>query len=250
MPRILIGALSAWKYADRRERCLKTWIADAESSGVQVYFLLTRPELSRPEVIGPHQLAVPGREGYNHLTQATRAFCQWAVGSEAGEKARNGEREPPESSLSPFHPFSPSPPQWDYLFKCDDDTFVSIPRLLSYDFQGRDYLGAEWRPGVGYGSGGAGYFLSRRAAEIVAERLTATSGSEDLEVGRVLRQAGVKFSIEPRFVPWGTLNHRPKKGNDLITVHACAAAFSPAHAETGLIASQPQPMVSTAVHDL
>jgi hypothetical protein len=121
------------------------------------------------------------------------------------------------------------------LLKCDDDTYVSIPRLLAYDQQGRDYIGAEWKPGVGYGSGGAGYFLSRRAAEVVAQGLTQATGAEDLLVGQVLRSAGIEMSIEPRLVPFGSMEHRPRRDNDLITLHGVEAdAFLAAHAETGL----------------
>jgi hypothetical protein len=42
-------------------------------------------------------------------------------------------------------------------------------------------------------------------------------------VGQVLRQAGIRLSIEPRFVPWGTMERRPRPDNDLITTHKVAA---------------------------
>ena len=68
-------------------------------------------------------------------------------------------------------------------------TLTSASRgCCSYDLAGRDYVGAEWRPGVGYGSGGAGYFLAGPAAAIVAERLTHTTGVEDLLVGKSARR--------------------------------------------------------------
>ena len=65
-------------------------------------------------------------------------------------------------------------------------TYVSIPRLKAYDLArpgvpgAPDYVGTEWKPGVGYASGGAGYFLSRKAATIVAETLAITHWAEDL----------------------------------------------------------------------
>ncbi len=209
MPRILIGALSGWKYQQRRQRCLSTWMADADRAGVQSVFLLGCPAAVVPERIGAHALACPCPDDYTSLPQRTLWFCRWAL---------NGD--------------------WDYLFKCDDDTYISIPRLCGYDPSGRDYVGAEWRPGVGYGSGGAGYFLSRRAAQIVAQRLSPhKTGAEDLLVGQVLRAAGMAISIEPRLVPFGSPVHRPKKANDLITLHGVEAdAFLAAHAETGLAA--------------
>ena len=70
----------------------------------------------------------------------------------------------------------------------------------------------EWRPGVGYASGGAGYFLSRKAAAIVAERLASyPTGAEDLLVGRVLKDAGIELSIDPRFVPFGSPDAAPAR---------------------------------------
>jgi hypothetical protein len=214
MPRILIGALSGWKYLERRQRCLSTWMADGEALDVRSVFLLGCPTIERPEQIGPHALALPCPDDYPSLPQRTNSFCRWAC----------------------------EQPGWDYLFKCDDDTYISMPRLTAYDPADpatgcpRDYIGAEWQPGVGYGSGGAGYLLSLRAAAIVAERLHATpTGAEDLLVGRLLAAAGIPLSIERRLVPFGSMDRRPRRENDLITLHGVEAdAFLASHAETGL----------------
>ena len=158
--------------------------------GMDAVFLLGVPNLPAPERWGD-VLLLPCPDAYDNLPQRTRWFCRWAL----------------------------EQPGWDYLFKCDDDTFVAANRLTGYDAAGRDYIGAEWRTGVGYGSGGGGYLLSRKAAEIVAEKLAQPVGAEDLLVGQVLREAGIPLSIEPRFVPFGDMIRRPAFGNDLITVH-------------------------------
>jgi hypothetical protein len=229
MSRILIGALSGWKYFDRRLRCLATWMADADEMDVESFFLLGCPTADQPEPIGRHALALPCPDDYASLPQRTLWFCRWALSQRSEVRNQRSDIRPPTSDLRLL--------DWDYLFKCDDDTYVSIPRLSAYDLAGRDYVGAEWRPGVDYGSGGAGYFLSRRAATIVQERLTTAAGAEDVEVGKVLRAAGIHLSIEPRLIPFGSVDRRPKTANDLITVHACADAFSAAHAETGLHAT-------------
>jgi hypothetical protein len=87
---------------------------------------------------------------------------------------------------------------------------------------------------VGYGSGGAGYFLSRKAAGLVARELEQATGAEDLLVGEVLRAAGIRLSIDPRFVPFGSAEKRPRRDNDLITLHGVDAdLFLASHAETG-----------------
>jgi len=184
---------------------------DGDDRDIQSLFLLGCPTAKEPEQMGLHTLALPCQDDYRHLPHKTRLFAQWAL-----------QRK-----------------DWDYLFKCDDDTYISMPRFLDYDPAGRDYIGAEWRPGAGYGSGGAGYFLSRLAAGYVAEFGGSYSldsyppGAEDMIVGALLRANGVEFSIEPRLIPFATLDLRPKKNNDLITSHACTEAFMASHEETG-----------------
>ncbi len=219
--RIIIGALTAWKYPDRRDRCERTWVPDAERLGLDVVFLAGVPDIERPQRYG-RMLCLPCPGDYPSLPQRTRWFCRWALSVDG----------------------------WEYLFKCDDDTYVVAARLAAYDTmlevrcdssgtswperRPRDYIGAEWKPGVAYGSGGGGYLLSRRAATIAAEKLTHETGAEDALVGQVLREAGIRLSIEPRFVPFGSMAHRPKPDNDLITVHGVnEEPFLASHREVG-----------------
>jgi hypothetical protein len=220
--RIMIGALSCWKYQERRERCVQTWMQEGEklngtSPGesprhhtiVRSVFLIGVPELAAPELAGRY-LLLPGPSDYRSLPQRTRAFCQWAITRD----------------------------DWDYLFKCDDDTYVSIPRLIRYPLTA-DYIGAEWAPGVRYASGGAGYFLSRKAAEVVAGHLTQKEGPEDVYVRDALASQGIPFTQDQRFVALGNEELRPRAGNDLITLHAVptvpADLFYKSHREcTGL----------------
>src|SRR6476469_10032116 len=201
--RIMIGALSCWQYQERRERCARTWMREADTLNgtspgelpeplhtiVRSVFLIGSPGLDMPALAG-RNLLLPGPSDYRSLPQRTRAFCQWAI-------ARD---------------------DWDYLFKCDDDTYVAISRLIRYPLAA-DYIGAEWTPGVRYASGGAGYFLSRRAAEVVAEHLTQMEGPEDVYVRDALASQGIPFTQDQRFVALGNEELRPRAGNDLITLH-------------------------------
>ena len=203
--RIMIGALSGWQYADRRSRCLATWFPDARTLGLDAVFLMGIEALTAAERHAD-LLLLPCPDPYIALPQRTRCFCQWAL-------TNNG---------------------WDYLFKCDDDTYVAAQRLAAYEPLGRDYIGAEWTPGVAYGSGGGGYLLSRRAAAIVAEKLTHEQGAEDLLVGEVLRAAGVKLSIEPRFTPFANEARRPRSDNAIITAHGITGdLFRQCHFDVG-----------------
>jgi hypothetical protein len=204
--RIIIGALSARQYPERRRRCRETWFDDAALfPELEPLFLIgAEGEVRQPTLIDD-LLLLPCPNDYQSLPQRTRWFCQWAI------EARD----------------------FDYLFKCDDDTFLCIERLLAFDTWGRDYIGAEWRPGVDYASGGAGYLLSRRAAEIVAKKLDASTGAEDKLVGDVLRAAGIGLAIDNRFVPYGNATLRPTRGNDLITAHAMSGDLArQSHRET------------------
>lgn len=230
MSRILIGALSGWQkdgdastrevYRERRRRCFETWFQDCPGAGCDAVFLLgwdpqdapaTWPrEPMRDEAV----LLLPCKNEYAHLPARTREFCRWALGNSG---------------------------QWDYLFKCDDDTYVAPKRLASLVHvlrskpQAPDYVGcpmaptwpnlAAWRARghKPYASGGAGYLLSRRAAEIVARDLPQTDevrGAEDLAVGRVLDRAGIELVECREFVPYGRPGLVPAPDNSLITAHA------------------------------
>jgi hypothetical protein len=204
--KIVIGALSGLQHDARRRRCRETWLADSRRLGVNAVFLIGAKEYtSSPFCLGD-LLLLPCPNDYPSLPQRTRWFCRWALEQN----------------------------EWDYLFKCDDDTYVSIERLKEYDFNGRDYIGGEWTAGVGYASGGAGYFLSRRAAGIVAETLTAELGDEDVLVGRAMEAAGIKFYSDDRFVGYGNYDKRPRACNSTITTHSISAdIFYQSHREAG-----------------
>ena len=226
MSRILIGALSGWKYHERRRRCLATWMADADAAGIEAVFLLGCPTAAQPEQIGPHALACPART-------IIRVFRSEPCGSAAGHWKQGAGCKEQGADFSP-RPYSTSALGWDYLFKCDDDTYVSIPRLLAYDLAAAITWAPNGSRAWATAAAGPDISLSRRAAELVAERLTQATGAEDLLVGQVLRAAGIALSIEPRLVPFGSMEHRPRRDNDLITLHGAEAdAFLAAHAETG-----------------
>jgi hypothetical protein len=225
--RIMIGALSCWKYKERRDRCEQTWMREGDTLNgtspgeppqylhtiehtiTRSVFLIGSPGLEEPALTGRY-LLLPGPSDYRSLPQRTRAFCQWAIAHD----------------------------DWDYLFKCDDDTYVAMSRLLRYPLTA-DYIGAEWTPGVGYASGGAGYFLSRKAVEVVAEHLTRKEGPEDVYVRDALASQGIPFTQDQRFVALGNEELRPRADNDLITLHCVpsvpADLFYKSHQEcTGL----------------
>lgn len=94
--------------------------------------------------------------------------------------------------------------RYDHIFLCDNDTFVKPVELMqsgfiNYDYSGyfcggqgevhtrfdyKDHMG-EYPQSYPWCSGGIGYFLSQKAADIVA-RTSPTVWAEDMYVGQVL----------------------------------------------------------------
>lgn len=191
-PSILICCLSGWQMWKRRQRCLNGWMGNVPGfRKLDAVFCMGVPNLVKPERQGC-MLFLPCPNAYQHLPQRTRFLCEWAL-----------QRD-----------------DWEWLFKTDDDCRLNLSRLVNYPFPpGADYIGAEWRPGVGYGSGN-GYFLSRRAATIIAEHLCDLrheAGAEDLLVGQILRKAGIPLVVDnERFHVLAGLDERPGPDNNWV----------------------------------
>ena len=127
-----------------------------------------------------NELDVP--DDYAHLPQKTKAICQWAV--------TRGHL-------------------WAFL--CDTDTYVHVPRLLALPLT--DYMGYHLE-GKDYASGGAGYVLSRKAMDIVANSSTDGFANEDEFVGKTLL-GRVRLCHEPRL----SLYDDVLPGNHIISRH-------------------------------
>jgi hypothetical protein len=202
MVRYLIGASTGWKTPTRRNDCLRTWIADCDLLCIPSVLLFGAEKLSTPELHG-HALLLPCPDSYETLPQRTRWFCRWAL-----------ERN-----------------DWDYLFKCDDDTYIAAIRLMEYYPKG-EYVGSDFGS---FCSGGAGYLLSRRCVQIIAEHMTITHGAEDVMVGGLLRASRVPLTNDERFVAYGKENERPTAYNNIITAHHITSEmFNKIHAEVGI----------------
>jgi hypothetical protein len=194
MKGILIGCKSAWQMPDRRKRVLGTLMADVarhrvmgKSPQCDAVLLLGTLQAARIERYG-YFLILPCPNSYQHMVQKLRLFCQWALEHD----------------------------WWDYVMTIDDDTRLDLDRLLGYDPHHADYIGAEWKPGVGYASGN-GYLLSRRAAAVIAERMTEWEGCYDALVGHHLSAAGIPLTVEnDRFRILAEPGEAPGPDNDWI----------------------------------
>lgn len=106
------------------------------------------------------------RDEYEYLPAKTQAICKWAL--------KRGHLN---------------------VFFCDTDTYVYLPRLKPSE---HDYVGYRLEGKV-YASGGAGYWLSRKAMELVLTANPAKFKNEDEMVGTVLALHSVPVHHDPRY---------------------------------------------------
>ena len=103
---------------------------------------------------------------------------------------------------------------WDFLYKCDDDTFLNfenLKKLLKNQDPTKDlYMGERIYLGkrevVEYAQGGAGYVLSRSAVEKclpylreIAPNRRLNFDAEDYSIGKSLSLGGVELEHSPLF---------------------------------------------------
>lgn len=111
---------------------------------------------------------------------------------------------------------------FDYIFKCDDDTFLAIDRLLDILDDEYDLVGDEStkKPGRMAPSGGAGYFLSRPLVKALLKSEVPSEGYEDLIFGNLARSLGFKCKSEPRLCMHA--GKPPLPENNQVSSHWCS----------------------------
>jgi hypothetical protein len=103
----------------------------------------------------PDEVILPCPDDYAHLAQKSILICKYA--KDHG---------------------------YDLLFKCDDDTGVYVERVLHEALWGQwDYAGYTNGRTC---TGGTGYWLSKRAIEIIAESASPNHWAEDVTIGKTL----------------------------------------------------------------
>jgi len=101
---------------------------------------------------------------------------------------------------------------WDFLFKCDDDTYLNFDKLVEslkdHDANDDLYLGMKIVNPFAYAQGGAGYVLTRTAVKKCIESFkhfykdinlnnrlkSKTLHSEDYSVGLALKEQGINLT--------------------------------------------------------
>lgn len=188
--KVLVGICSCNNAANRRKACRETWLSHPVP-GIECRFFLGRrtPMADEPDVT-----ALWVDDGYGHLPAKGLAFYQYA--------------------LEHY--------DFDWLFKCDDDTYLALERLESLCDDRYDLVGDMSLANRGFPSGGAGYLMSRGLVEkIVAHggQVPAT-GAEDVLFGQLSRELGARVHATPRLF----LSHSPAphRLNDQVSAHWCS----------------------------
>jgi hypothetical protein len=189
--KVILGVLSCHKHATRRDACRETWANVKQRDDVDLVFILGNGTGQWPVRDGC-LLHCPCPDDYDSLSLKTRWLCLWAIANYT----------------------------FDYLFKCDDDTYVHVDRLVNCDAQG-DYVGCEI-PGhiYGHASGGGGYRLTRHAATQVGTYLMSSASYEDWLVGNLMTSVGIPLRSDSRFNY--NCDRLPAPDNDQITCHWCS----------------------------
>jgi hypothetical protein len=196
---ILLAIESCQRDRDRgfHEAIRDTWLDDLIK--VEKWFFMGRDFGLEHGVIDENEdeVLLDVSDSYDTLSIKTQRICQWAV-----EK------------------------NFDYIFKCDVDTFVN-PRKFSI-FGGLDYMGGENAdvnvPGfapnrIEFCSGGAGYWLSKKSLTLIAESDSIKTSAEDVFVADALLKHGIKPTFHPGY-QW-----RPGAviDKDTVTLHLSSA---------------------------
>jgi len=183
--KLIIGIESCAKYRHKQDAVRKTWLKDSDKAGIKAYFLIGRP--GRPSEVLGDILYLDCGDGYLDLPAKTIAFLRFIEGN--------------------F--------DYDYIYKCDDDTYVNISTLLKLSIEPYDYCGYQYKnmvlknkwhekhlephlrhqtyPGTYLGpwmTGGCGYLLSKRAVQYVIneyDKFINKEFYEDKLIGDIMR---------------------------------------------------------------
>jgi hypothetical protein len=185
VPRVLVAISSCEQYerdglnAPPRE----TWLADAKAKGWDYKFFHGSGATPKEDVE-----VVNCPDEYYALTDKTKAKIRYAL--EHG---------------------------YNFCFMCFPDTYACTERLFTCGFESYDYYGNVYQHpgGPRYCQGGPGFFLSRKAMEIINSS-NKSYPNEDTFIGDLLHAAGV---APVECLGFKNLGPDPLRTNNSITNH-------------------------------
>lgn len=190
--KVLIAIVSCERDLESHELIRQTW---ASNCPVDYRFFVGR----HCPITRLHETPLDVPDDWDGLPQKTQAVCRWAA-----------ERD------------------YDFLFKCDTDSYVHVPRLLGSGFEKYHYSGccgetANVYPDACFPANGGGYWLSRRSFEYLAENMNLGLGKncEDWCVFlSLMKGAGIFVHHDPRYrANRPTPRQGPSDDNDYIILH-------------------------------
>jgi hypothetical protein len=201
--RVLIGIHGSHSQPEQMAAQRETWLANLQ--GADYKYFVGHPGAKAEDELAVDCADGPLWEGHQRtwiLNRKTEAIAQYAL--------QGG---------------------YDYVFKCDDDTYAFVDRLLSSGFEAHDYagfMGVHHATEVGdyyWAQGGAGYWLSRRAMAVIVWQGLYRARAEDFAVGQTLAADGIKAHHDARYVPAATVDQLEHPSPDLITLHKVSAVW-------------------------
>lgn len=174
--KLLLGVLACHRRAQHLQACRDTWGKDVIGFDYKFFFGQGSHENEQPD-----ELILDSPDDYRGLSVKVQAAVRWAL-------------------------------EHDYTsyFKIDDDVYIRPERLVkaaaewaNYDFVGRRQGATDRYHEHAYCSGGCGYYLSKRAMEVLANAPTpnpeiAAEYAEDSWTGLRLLEAGIEAHNDDR----------------------------------------------------
>jgi hypothetical protein len=186
---IIVGICSARSTRDRRDAVRETWLSYPQE-GIECLFFVGGGETLAGE---PDTVVLSCPDGYEELPEKVLSFFRHCLDCY----------------------------DFEWLFKCDDDTYLALDRLrdlldLGAELVGNDHLDVRGAP-----SGGAGYLLSRRMVELLVRQPDLSlRGPEDIIIGEAVIRLGAGFRSSERL--WSSNDKFPARDNNMITSHWCS----------------------------
>ncbi|MDB6024288.1 MAG: nucleotide-diphospho-sugar transferase, partial [Verrucomicrobiales bacterium] len=188
--RILIGVCSCRKHAGKRAAIRETWMSESVEGIEAVFFVGGKGELKGEE---DTVVVEEPTDNYEYLPSKVRAFFRHALEEH----------------------------EFDWIFKCDDDTYTALSRIHDLVDNEFDIIGNQCLTDRGAPSGGAGYFLNRKFVEkLVADESLPLTGDEDIIIGRAAILHGARPKSTPRLRLDASLF--PKQDNNIVSAHWCS----------------------------
>lgn len=191
----LIAILGCHSRPEYRHAQRETWIPKIPDQ-VDWRFFIGAPKADA--MFDEVMLDVP--DDYESLCLKTKAMMQWAF----------------------MHGY-------DWVYKCDDDTYVRPKLLLESGFDKHQYYGwTEGRsrcsgsaaPRFEWAQGGAGYWVKRSGVELLAKYMIEKEHCEDISAGMTLAQFSITPVHDARYYPECFAAHRENPA-PYITLHKC-----------------------------